>query len=626
MAERIDPGFQSTASRDRLIAEMLPRLMAATCFEEAATAVLNALLRLSDATLAAGDYPWSPATARAGSAKAAAPAASAGRLLRGVVHLRPESGYQRLFGIEHPSGALVDGTGYLTSANVWRWVAEHRCSVSIDVQLGTVYPWLRDGDSASESGAAYGPRRARSDGRPDAATGAPGEATRERMLSRDTTHVHVVPLRAPTGTIEGMITLEASCKAAMGDDLLWETACDPLEVLTAVAAPYLAALPPRPVPPAERPDPFLPVVGRNTASLIELLRVFARQEETVLISGPTGSGKSRLAHFCHEHSPRRGRPLETLDLLSVPEELQMAELFGWKRGAFTGAVRDSAGAITRAAEGTLFVDEVDKLSLKAQAGLLRVLEERRFRPIGDESGDRRANVRFVIGTNADLRASVRAGRFREDLYYRINVLPVRVLPLSERLDELPAWADYMLQRRHSEASGQGPAQLTPAAVKLLVGTPWPGNLRQLDNIIRRAYALALADRGASGLVLDGSHLERALGYDGPADASSLFGQLWRAARTFVQEAERRSDSGAALSLESCEALRGLVLAAAVLRRGRDDAFVLLGQQQLLKNRNHHRALRRELERARELHRMVGGELDPELAALLDSAEETAEGR
>lgn len=625
MAERIDPVSQSTSSRDQLITSMLPRLMAATCFEEAATAVLSALLRLADATLAAGEYPWAPAGTRVAAAKAASPPTSAGRLLRGVVHLRPESGYQRLFGVEHPGGAPVDGTGYLTSASVWRWVAEHRCSVSIDVQLGTLYPWLREGASASDSGEPPGQRRAQADGRrPDASAGAPGEATRERMLSRDTTHVHVVPLRAPAGTIDGMITIEASCKAAMGDDLLWEAACDSLELLAAVAAPYLAALPPRPAASAASPDPFLPVIGRNTASLVELLRVFARQEETVLISGPTGAGKSRLARFCHEHSTRRGHPFETLDLLSVPEELQMAELFGWKRGAFTGAVKDSAGAITRAAEGTLFVDEVDKLSLKAQAGLLRVLEERRFRPIGEESGDRRANVRFVIGTNADLRASVRAGRFREDLYYRINVLPVRLSPLAERLDELPAWADYMLQRRHTEAEGQGPARLTPAAVKLLVATPWPGNLRQLDNILRRAYALALVDRSASGVVLDSSHLERALGYDGPADASSLLAQLWRAARTFVQEAERRGDGK--LALESCEALRGLVLAAAVLRRGRDDAFVLLGQQQLLKNRNHHRALRRELERTRELYRLVGGEIDPELAALLDSADEAAEGR
>jgi DNA-binding NtrC family response regulator len=581
--------------RDDLLTAMVPRLMAATCFEDAATAVLSAMLEQTQVLLAE--------SAHAGSA----------RLLRGVVHLRPEGGYQRLFGVEHPGGARVEGTGHLTSANVWRWVAEHRCSVSIDVQLGAIRPWLPEG-----------PIERHEPADPD---GVPGHATRERLLGRDATHVHVVPLLAPGGAVSGMIALEASCPAATGQELVWGAAHEPLELLAGVAAAYLAVLPPRP---ARAPtDELLPVVGRTTASLIEMLRVFAQQEETILISGPTGAGKSRLARWCHAQSPRRERPFETLDLLSVPEELQMAELFGWKRGSFTGAVKDGVGAITRAQTGTLFIDEIDKLSLKAQAGLLRVLEERRFRPLGDESREQRADVRFVVGTNADLRASLRAGRFREDLYYRINVLPVRLPPLAERLDELPAWAEYMLRRRHGGAageSGDGGARLASGAVKLLVDTPWPGNLRQLDNLVRRAYALALGDRGAGALVLEARHVERALAHEGTGEQSSVLGALWRAAQAFVQEAERRGTTGAPLSLDACEAFRGLVLAAAVIRGGgRDEAFTLLGQQQLMKNRNHHRALRRELDRVRELVRALGGEVEPELATLLE-AEEEGDGR
>jgi DNA-binding NtrC family response regulator len=372
----------------------------------------------------------------------------------------------------------------------------------------------------------------------------------------------------------------------------------------------------------------LPVVGRATAGLIEVLRVFAQQEETVLVSGPTGAGKSRLARWCHEQSQRKGKPFETLDLLSVPEELQMAELFGWKRGAFTGAMKDSVGAIARASQGTLFIDEIDKLSLKAQAGMLRVLEERRYRPLGDEGAERRADVRFVIGTNADLRALVRAGKFREDLYYRINVLPVRLPALAERLDELPLWAEYMLGRRHEESGGSGAVRIAREAIDVLAGVPWPGNLRQLDNIIRRAYAISLSDRVGAGndLVLARRHVERALAYDASPETGALVEQLWRAASAFVQEAERRGPSAGPLSLDMTDAFRGLVLAAAVQRRGRDDAFVLLGQQQLLKGRNHHRALKRELERVRELLRVVGGDVDPALAAVLDAAEESGEGR
>ncbi|AKT43944.1 sigma-54-dependent transcriptional regulator [Chondromyces crocatus] len=587
-------------SPDDLLTSLVPRLISAMNFEEAATSVLRAMFSCVEAALAAG------------------PHAGRGRLLSGVVHFRPGDGYQRLFGVQLPGGERVEELGYLTSANVWRWVVEHRCSVSIDVQLATLRLWLPGGPiERRDLPAAESPL---------------GNETRERMLGRATSHVHVVPLRSPAGGVDGMIALEASCKAAIGQEFVWSACHEALGLLAAVAAPYLGALPQRPVQ-VVRPDEFLPVVGPSTAGLIEMLRVFADQEETVLIGGPTGAGKSRLARWCHQQSRRREQRFETLDLLSVPEELQMAELFGWKRGAFTGAVKDSAGAIVRAGQGTLFIDEIDKLSLKAQAGLLRVLEERRFRPLGDEHGERAADVRFIVGTNADLREAVRAGRFREDLYYRINVLPVRLPPLAERLDELPLWADYMLERRHQESGSTTPVRLTPEAVRHLQAWSWPGNLRQLDNIVRRAYALALSSSrsggvGAGGeLVLDARDVERALAYEGGAEGSSLIAQLWRAANSFVQEVERRAQSDTPIPLELCEAFRGMVMGAAVQLRGdRDEAFVLLGQQQLLKNRNHHRALRRELERVRELLRLVGGEPDMVLAEQLEALAEQPPGR
>jgi len=581
-------------SSDDVLSELITRLMATTCFEDAANAALEAILDCAQGALADS------------------PLATSARLLRAMVHLRPSDGYQRLFGIEHRTGTQVEGTGYLTSANVWRWVAERRCAVSIDVERGVLHAWLPDGPIERRE--------------PQEATGVPGHETRQRMLGRDATHVHVVPLRTPDGSVSGMIAIEANCKAAIGREFVWGDCEEQLRLVALAAAPYLSALPPRPVRGAQT-DALLPVVGRATAGLIEILRVFAQQEETVLISGPTGAGKSRLARWCHEQSVRKGKPFETLDLLSIPEDLQMPELFGWKRGAFTGAMKDAVGAIGRAAQGTLFIDEIDKLSLKAQAGMLRVLEDRRYRPLGDEGAEKRADVRFVVGTNTDLRAQVRAGKFREDLYYRINVLPVRLPALSERLDELPLWAEYMLGRRHEEAGG-GAVRIAHEAIELLTRMPWPGNLRQLDNIIRRAYAISLSEPGGVGseLVLAQRHVERALAYDASPETGALLEQLWRAASAFVQEAERRWPSASSLSLEMADAFRGLVLAAAVQRRGRDDAFVLLGQQQLLKNRNHHRALKRETERVRELLRLMGGEVDPALAAVLDAAEEPSAGR
>ncbi|MDI1443053.1 sigma 54-interacting transcriptional regulator [Polyangium sp. 6x1] len=581
--------------RDESLISLVPRLVAATYFEEAATAVLQAMFACAEEALNGGLY-----TNRA-------------RLLRGVVHLRPEGNYQRLFGIDRPSGARIEGTGYLTSGTVWSWIERHRCSVSIDVQRASIRSWLPDGaiEHRDESEAA----------------GLPGDATRERMLGRDATHVHVVPLRAPGGSVDGMITLEVSSRAAIGREIGWAGCYEELEILASIAGAFIAAraLPLRPDMPAGA-DEFLPVVGQSTAHLVELLRAFAPRDDTILISGPTGAGKSRLARFCHEHSQRRGQRFEALDVLGIPEDLQMAELFGWKRGAFTGAIKDNPGAIARAAKGTLFIDEIDKLSLKAQAGLLRFIEERAYRSLGDDAvGERRADVRLLVGTNADLRAAVRAGRFREDLYYRINVLPVRLLPLAERLDELPRWAEYMLSRRHQEAGGAGAARFEPDAMKLLASAPWPGNLRQLDNIVRRAYALLLAGQSSADgdLVVQRRHVERALTFDGDAEPSTLGNLLWRAALTFVNEAERRrGGGGAALSLELAEAYRGLVLAAAVHRMGnRDEAFTLLGQEPLLKNRNHHRALRRELSRVRELLRLLEGDVDPDLQAVLDADEE-----
>src|SRR5262249_7450564 len=151
------------------------------------------------------------------------------------------------------------------------------------------------------------------------------------------------------------------------------------------------------------------------------------------------------------------------------------ELFGWRKGAFTGALKDNPGALGRAEGGTLFIDEVDKLSLRAQTGLLHVLEERMYRPLGDPGSERPANVRFIAGTNANLSQAVKEGRLREDLYYRINVLPVQLPPLAERRDEVAAWAIFMARRRHEESYAGGQAELSQGAIAVLIAEPWPGN-------------------------------------------------------------------------------------------------------------------------------------------------------
>jgi DNA-binding NtrC family response regulator len=281
----------------------------------------------------------------------------------------------------------------------------------------------------------------------------------------------------------------------------------------------------------------------------------------------------------------------------MPETMQMAELFGWKKGAFTGAHSDREGLLGAAEGGTLFLDEIDKLSLGAQAGLLRVLETRRFSPLGG-SRERQADVRFVVATNANLVELVHRGEFREDLYYRINVLPVVLDALDQRADEIVAWAQFFTERRHQEAGGEGAVVLDDGARALLTGRSWPGNLRQLDNVMRRSYALWLADRGTGDVLIEAPLLERALGLEmsraaHPRLAMDLIG---RAAELLVEHALTLRRHGDTARLETYDVLRAAVVRAAVDRVGSaKDAFLLFGETARVESRNHARDYKKLLE-------------------------------
>jgi DNA-binding NtrC family response regulator len=503
------------------------------------------------------------------------------RVLRSLVHMRPDSHYRRLAVLE--VGRTPDGkvAPVAPSATAWRWVSEHGRAVAIDVQTSTF-------DVGS------GPQPM-----PASATTSVWE-TQMQLLARDATHVLALPVFGAAGA-DGMITTEVTCRAAIGLTLFPPELVDRIQMLADVAAPYLRSLP-SDVTAEAAPDPLLPVVGRSMAPIIATLRAFAAQDETILLSGETGVGKSRLARYCHERSPRVKARFEAVHLSSKPAGLRMGELFGWKRGAFTGATSDHVGHLGRAEKGTLFIDEVDKLSLEDQAGLLQLLEEGRYRPLGDASADHRANVRFILGTNANLKALVDEGVFREDLYYRIHVLPIRVPSLSERRDEIVAWATFMLQARH----GQGSAEIAASAAALLESHRWPGNLRQLDNVIRRAYALLTLDQDPSAptIVLEGRHVERALAFEGDPMPRPLLDLLHAAATAFVVEAERTP-----IDLDLADAFRGMVLRAASEKTGTvEDAFRLFGRDAVVEHRNHTKVLRKELARVEALCKALG--VDP----------------
>jgi DNA-binding NtrC family response regulator len=232
------------------------------------------------------------------------------------------------------------------------------------------------------------------------------------------------------------------------------------------------------------------IVLRSAAmrAVIDLARRVAPVDSTVLISGPTGSGKERVARFVHEHSSRAGGPFVAINCGAMPETLLESELFGHAKGAFTGATRDRVGLFEAAHTGTLLLDEIGELSPTMQTRLLRVLQEREIRRVG-ENLPRHVDVRIIAATHRDLAADVASGRFREDLYYRLRVVELQVPPLSQRPEDILPLARVLLAAA-GERLGRPLAGFAPGACELLLQHDWPGNVRELQNAIEHAVALA----------------------------------------------------------------------------------------------------------------------------------------
>jgi len=235
---------------------------------------------------------------------------------------------------------------------------------------------------------------------------------------------------------------------------------------------------------------FGDLVGQSTVlrHIVRQIDVVAPTEASVLILGETGTGKELVAHEIHRRSARKDGPLVRVNCASIPRELFESELFGHVRGSFTGAIRDRAGRFETAEGGTIFLDEVGEIPLDIQNKLLRVLQEKRYERVGDDR-TRRADVRIVAATNRDLKKAAAAGKFREDLYYRLNVFPIQVPPLRERMDDIPLLAKHFLELSAKELKCAKP-RLTRAAVTQLQSYDWPGNVRELRNVVERAVILA----------------------------------------------------------------------------------------------------------------------------------------
>jgi DNA-binding NtrC family response regulator len=223
------------------------------------------------------------------------------------------------------------------------------------------------------------------------------------------------------------------------------------------------------------------------AALARLDRAAKAATSTVLIQGETGSGKDLMARYLHEHSARATEPFVELNCSAIPEQLLESELYGHERGAFTDAKSARKGLFELADKGTLFLDEIGEMAPQLQAKLLRVLETRTFRRVGGSS-DISVDVRVVAATHRDLKKQVADGRFREDLYFRLNVVPVEVPALRERSDDIPLLAEHFVSRFCREL-GRPVARLTPAAIELMKAYRWPGNVRELRNVMERVVLL-----------------------------------------------------------------------------------------------------------------------------------------
>jgi two-component system response regulator HydG len=234
------------------------------------------------------------------------------------------------------------------------------------------------------------------------------------------------------------------------------------------------------------------IVGQSLAwrRTMETVRQAAPSSATVLLLGESGTGKELLARQIHERSGRRNGPFVAVNCAAIPETILEAELFGYERGAFTGAVQRRDGRFALADGGTLFLDEVGEIPPQVQVKLLRVLEEGEIERLGGKSA--RVDIRLVAATNRDLPQQVRDGRFRDDLYYRLNVIAVRVPPLRERRDDIPLLAGHFV-RLCAQKNGRGVLGLTREALEMLQGHDWPGNVRELENAIERAVVLGKGD-------------------------------------------------------------------------------------------------------------------------------------
>jgi two-component system response regulator PilR (NtrC family) len=291
---------------------------------------------------------------------------------------------------------------------------------------------------------------------------------------------------------------------------------------------------------------FANIIGRSPAMLdvFKMIETVARTNSTILLTGESGTGKGLVAQAIHFHSLRRDKPMVSLNCGALPENLLESELFGHMRGAFTGADTNKKGLLEVAERGTVFLDEIGEMSPVLQVKLLRVLQERRFRRVGGLD-ELQADIRVIAATNQDLAKAIADGRFREDLYYRINVIPIALPPLRERREDLPLLAEHFVAK-YGDQMDKEITGIAHETLELLTRYDWPGNIRELENVIERAVALEptpaiLPDSLPAAIRGDAALRASAATVDGlPQSGFDLEAHVKEIERSYIAEALKRA--------------------------------------------------------------------------------------
>ena len=291
------------------------------------------------------------------------------------------------------------------------------------------------------------------------------------------------------------------------------------------------------------------IVGVSAAmeKLKQTVRTVAGTQSTVLVHGESGTGKELVARAVHACSPRAAEPFVSVNCGAFPETLLESELFGYVKGAFTGANQNKSGLFEVANQGTIFLDEISEMTPTMQVKLLRVLQERVLRPVGG-TNEVAIDVRVIAATNRDLEKMVEEGGFREDLYYRLSVIPVHVPPLRDRREDIPLLANHFL-KKYAPAAGKSIFKISESSVKALSGYEWPGNVRQLENTIERAVALCTGDELEVEIPMERSKLRLAAaavaggpsGVSLPTDGLDMERYVAELEKSLLQSALRQSN-------------------------------------------------------------------------------------